>query len=88
MEGMNMPEFLQAHEDIPKFTKPGDEERHRERLIEIANATDEDDAKIICAIFAERYPRLMLEAIEERIDSLVGISNKAKRIFNSLGGLD
>lgn len=88
MEGMNMPEFLQNHEEVPKFTKPGDEERHREKLIEIANATDEDDAKLICDIFAEKYPHLMFSALEDRLHHLVDVSNKAKRVFNSLGGLD
>lgn len=81
--------------DIPEFlTKPGQVEkqnpnsRHYEKLKELVQGCDEDDASLICELFAEKYPDLMFTALKDRLELLTHLSNQAKEVFNSLGGLE
>ena len=59
--------------EVPSFlkeaalTKPDPDAKHHEKLIEIANGFDIEDASIVCQIFARKFPEIMLNAIETEI---------------------
>ena len=62
--------------EVPSFlkeaalTKPDPDAKHHEKLIEIANGFDIEDASIVCQIFARKYPTLMLKALSTEMDDL------------------
>lgn len=62
--------------EVPSFlkeatlTKPDPDAKHYEKLVEIANGFDEEDAKAVCKIFARKYPMLMLKALSTEIYDL------------------
>lgn len=85
MNSVEIPDFLTKPGQIEKFD---DNYRHTEKLKEIAASTDEEDAALICKIFAEKYPDLMFTALRDRLELLTHLSNRAKEIYNSLGGLE
>lgn len=82
---LDLPEFLTKPGKIEKFDENS---RHREKLKELVLGTDEDDAAYICELFAEKYPDLMFTALRDRLEMLTHLSNRAKEIYNSLGGLE
>ena len=63
---MNVPEFLK--QEGVELTKP--DGKHGERLAEIAENYDENDAKIVLDILARKYPTITLNAIEKQITTL------------------
>lgn len=63
----DIPEFLK---EAPNFTKPNEEEKHHEKLIEIANGMDEKDAEVISLALVRKYPLILLSAIATEINDL------------------
>lgn len=61
-----IPSFLKE----PDLTKPNPDMKHKEKLVEIANGFDEEDARVVCKIFARKFPSLMLKALETEIMDL------------------
>lgn len=62
-----VPSFLQN----PELTKPDSDARHHEKLEEIAEGMDYDDAAFVCKIFARKYPTVMIDALGREISSLI-----------------
>lgn len=80
MNNINIPEFLQ--QEPPTLTKP--EDRHLEKLRELVSGMDAEDAIDICNLLADKYPLIMLEALEIKMDELIGITKSARDILNKL----
>lgn len=56
----NIPSFLN---ETPSLTKPNEEARNRERLMELIDGMDRDDASVICSGLAAKYPVEMFTAM-------------------------
>ena len=59
-----IPTFLK---DTSSLTKPDENAKHQEKLLEIANGFDEVDARVVCMIFARKYPTIMFQALTKEI---------------------
>lgn len=79
-EKMNVPEFL--NQKAPELTKP--EGKHGERLAEIAENYDENDAKIVLDILAKKYPTETLNAIEKQIVTLTAFKDSVLNASKNL----
>lgn len=79
MEKVKIPDFLKT----PELTKPDDNEKHYEKLIEIANGFDEKDATYICRIFARKFPNVMLLTLSSEINSLTLLRDEVLKSYNT-----
>lgn len=61
-----IPEFLKE----AQLTKPDPDAKHHEKLVEIARGFDEQDASVVCQIFAREYPDIMFNALKAEIVDL------------------
>lgn len=77
-----IPEFLQK----PNLTKPevSERERNREKINELIAGMDVDEATDICHFISIKYPRIMLNAVSERMGELIKVNNSIKETVNSL----
>lgn len=64
---MDIPSFLQ---EVPDLTKPDENAKHNEKLVEIIQAMDEGDATIACRILARTHPIEMFTALVNEINDL------------------
>lgn len=55
-----IPEFLKE----AQLTKPDEAAKHHNKLMEIANGFDEQDAAYVCRIFARKFPDTMFNALK------------------------
>lgn len=63
---MEVPKFIQ---EPAKLTKPNEGLRHNERLTEIYEHMDEEDARVACKQLAKKYPMIVLESVIDELNS-------------------
>ena len=72
-----VPEFLKE----VNLTKPDENAKHHEKLLEMAKGFDSEEATIICRIFARKYPTLMLNALSSEITDLGALREDISRAY-------
>ncbi|MBO7452096.1 MAG: hypothetical protein J6U54_17345 [Clostridiales bacterium] len=72
-----IPEFLKE----VNLTKPDENAKHHEKLLEMAKGFDSEEATIICRIFARKYPTLMLNALSSEIVDLGVLREDISRAY-------
>ena len=73
-----VPEFLKE----VNLTKPDENAKHHDRLMEIACGFDEQDAAYVCRIFARKYPHVMLNALEVEMLDLGALRDDISKSIN------
>ena len=74
--------------DVPEFlkevnlTKPDENAKHHEKLLETAKGFDSEEAAIICRIFARKYPDIMFNALKAEIVDLRAIKDDVSKTMN------
>lgn len=80
MENLNIPDFLK--EKVTQEVVSTD--RHVDALKDIVAGMDEEDAFDFCKFLAKKYPLIMLEAVSNRLNELIGINNSIKNIVEHM----
>lgn len=62
-------------------------ENHEEKLKEIANGFQADDAKIVLDIFVKKYPTLVFRSLHERFQEMTKNGENIKDTLNQIYGV-
>ena len=78
-----VPSFLKE----PALTKPDENAKHFEKLLEMAKAMDEEEAAIVCGIFARKYPNVMLLTLSAEINSLRLLRDEVSKSYETYNNM-
>lgn len=60
------------------------EEVHEKKLMDICKGYCEEDARIVCKVFAEMYPDIMFDALRDEQNQMKSLINNVKKNLNTI----